>query len=98
MIGETIDVYVVESDGTDEDGGVGAVDAAVLEDVFANLHHIGSVHVQVAAADVDMRASFPFRMTSRYYSIAVWNATADSLKNTAGVNKVVVTPIPPEGQ
>lgn len=98
VVGELINLYVALSDGTLEDGDVGTADAAILEPVLANLHFIGSVVVQVATATVDFRASGFIYIPTRYFSIAVFNKTADSLENTANVNTISMTPIPDEIQ
>ena len=98
VLGESVDLYLALSDGTLEDGDVGTADAAVLTPVLRNLVFIGSVVVQVATATVDQRASGICRIPSRYFSLVVHNNTADSLENTANVNTITMTPIPPEIQ
>jgi len=98
VVGETVDLYIALSDGTLEDGDVGTVDAAVLTPVLRNLSYIGSVVVQAATLGVDFRASGICTIPSRYFSLVVHNNTADSLKNTANVNTITFTPIPPEVQ
>ncbi len=92
VLGESVDLYTSESDGTLEDGDVGTADAALSTDILPNLQYIGSVIIQVATATVDQRASRVFAITSRYFSLIVHNATADSLENTANVNTITVTP------
>lgn len=98
VFGEAVDLYVAESDGTLEDGDVGVADAAVLTPVLPNLHPAGSVLVQIQTANTDHRASRVHRIASRYFSLVVHNNTADALKNTANVNTITATPIPPEIQ
>lgn len=98
VFNESFDLYIAESDGTLEDGDVGTADAAVLTPVLPDLHYIGSVVVQIETADTDHRASGVFRVASRYYSLVVHNNTADGLKNTANVNTITVTAIPPQMQ
>jgi hypothetical protein len=99
VAGETVDCYLFQSDGTNEDGNVGTADAAILEPVLKAGMFIGSVPVTVATATVDFIKTFQnVPISERYYSIGIWNATADSLENTANVSKVIVTPNPPEIQ
>lgn len=98
--GETVDIYISESDGTNEDGNIGTADAAVSDsDVLKNLKYVGSVVVPNTNADEDFIASFVTNIYERYFSVVVWNSsTADNLQATDDVNKVIVTPIPPEVQ
>lgn len=98
VVGETIDLYLSFSDGMLEDGDVGIADAAITTDKLKNLHQIGSVVVDVATATVDMRGSGICRIPTRYFSLAVHDNTADSLENTANVNTITFTEIPPEIQ
>lgn len=98
VFGESFDLYISESDGTLEDGDLGIADAAVLTPVLKNLQHIGSVIVQIQTLGTDHRRSGVFRVTSRYFSVVVHNNTADSLQNTANVNTITITPVPPEVQ
>jgi hypothetical protein len=57
------------------------------------------VPVTVATATVDFIKTFQnVPISERYYSIGIWNGTADSLENTANVSKIIVTPNPPEIQ
>lgn len=97
-LGESIDLYLAFSDGTLEDGDVGTADAAVLAPVLRNLTYIGSVIIQIGTATVDQRASGICRIPTRYFSVVVHNNTVDSLENTANVNTITMTPIPPEIQ
>lgn len=98
VVGETVDLYIAFSDGTLEDGDVGAVDAAVLTPVLPNLTFMGSASIQVTTLSTDFRTSGRIFIPTRYFSVVVHNNTADSLENTSGVNTITMTPIPPEIQ
>ena len=99
VVGETVDVYLATSDGTDEDGQEGTSDAALgSTNSLKNMHFIGCLVVTSTGADHDMTASFICRIPDRYVSVVVHNNTADNLRNDTGVNTITLTPIPPELQ
>ena len=99
VIGEAIEVYIFESDGTYMDGTLGTSDAALTADKRRNGMLIGAVIVDTTETATDIVARFKdVPITSRYYSIGVYNATADNLKATANASRVIVTPMPPELQ
>jgi hypothetical protein len=98
VVGEYVCIYLSQSDGTNEDGNVGAVDAAMTAAQAANLTLIGIVRVESTNSDEDMIASGTFTIDERYFSIGVLNKTADNLQNTDDLSWVEVTPIPDEIQ
>jgi len=99
VVGETVSVYIAESDGTDVDGDVGAADSALSTvNLLPNVAFVGTLVVQNTSADVDMTASWPVLIESRYFSVIVYNGTADNLKASANVSNVTVTPIYPDIQ
>lgn len=99
IAGETLELYIFESDGTSVDGNVGTSDAALTSANRNNGTFVGAVVVPSTATATDITASFTVYIYSRYYSVGVWNASAgDNLKNTANVSFVTVTPIPDEVQ
>ena len=66
-VGETVDIYISESDGTNADGDVGTSDAALSdEDVLKNLKFVGSVSAENAAAAETFEASFVANIYERY--------------------------------
>lgn len=99
-LGEAIEIYLFQSDGTYVDGTVGTSDAALTTDKRKNGMFIGSVIVDTVSTGTDIVGRFQnVPISSRYYSIGVWNASAaDNLKNTANTSRVIVTPMPPEVQ
>ena len=98
VVGETVDIYLATSNGTEEDGQVGSADAAVTEDHLKNLNFIGSLVVTSTDADHDMTASFMARVSTRYVSVVAFNNTADNLQATNDTGEITLTPVPPESQ
>jgi hypothetical protein len=99
VVGEAIEVYLFESDGTYQDGTVGVSDAALTTDKRRNGMFVGAVIVDTTSTATNIVARFKdVPITSRYYSVGVWNATADNLENTANASRIIVTPMPPELQ
>ena len=99
-LGEAVEIYLFQSDGTYMDGTLGTADAALTSDKRKNGTLIGAIIVDTTATGTDIIASFQdVPISSRYYSIGIWNASAgDNLKNTANTSRVIVTPMPPEIQ
>jgi hypothetical protein len=99
-LGEAIEIYLFESDGTYMDGTLGTSDAALSSDKRRNGMLIGAVIADTTSVTTDIIARFKdVPITSRYYSIGVWNASAgDNLENTANASRVIVTPMPDEIQ
>lgn len=98
VIGDTIEVYLFPSDGTYMDGTLGTSDAALTSDKRRNGTLIGFVQVDTTSTATDIIRTFHCMIRSRYYSIGVWNATADNLEDTANASRIIVTPVPPEIQ
>lgn len=99
VIGESIDIYISTSDGTNPDGQQGTVDAAFSDiESLRNMQYIGSVIVTSVDADHNMTSGGVLRIATRYFSVVVHNNSADNLKNNTGVNTILVTPIPSEVQ
>lgn len=99
-LGEAIEIYLFESDGTYMDGTLGTADAALGSDKRRNGTLIGVVLADTTSVTTDIIGRFKdVPITSRYYSIGVWNASAgDNLENTANASRVIVTPMPDEIQ
>jgi len=99
-LGEAVEIYLFQSDGTYVDGTVGTADAALTSDKRKNGMMIGAVIVDTVSVTTDIVGRFQnVPISSRYYSIGVWNASAgDNLENTANASRVIVTPMPPELQ
>ncbi len=99
VVGETADLYIAQSDGTQEDGQVGTADAAVSDlDKLLNLTYIGSVVIEAVTDDLTHTSSGVFTVSERYFSLVVHNAATDALETSTANHNVVVTPVPDEAQ
>ena len=100
-INEYFSVYLCQSDGTHTDGGAAYHadnPAAITLARCGELFFIG--HVKASVADTAEHGStFRVRITSRYFAIAVYNASAlKDLLFAASQSAVVVTPVFPDIQ
>jgi hypothetical protein len=93
VIGEAVEVWLFESDGTLVDGTVGAIDAALTAGQKSNGKLIGMVLVQATGTDTDSIASGVCEIWARYYSIGVMNTTADNLAAHNDVSSVTLYPM-----
>ena len=98
VVGEYVEIVLSQSDGTNEDGNVGATDAALTAAVAANLDTIGIVRVQTTDADADNIASGTCLIEERYYSVGALNKAADNLAAHNDVSWIELTPMPDEIQ
>ncbi len=98
-VGELVEIYLSQSDGTVEDGTVGTADAALTTDKRRNLDLIGVVVADTTSTATNIVASGICYIWQRYFSVGVWNASAgDNLENTANANYITFTAIPDEVQ
>jgi hypothetical protein len=99
VVGETVNIYLKTSDGTNADNDDGTGDLAVsAEDKLKNLTWIGSIVVDEASTTAPMVASGTIAIYHRYVQVVFWNATADGLSSTAADNGFDLEPIPMQGQ
>lgn len=103
VVGETVDLYFAQSDGTYNDGeGITFQDtndsALGSTNILPNLLYAGSVVVRSTTAGDNITASGVVALTSRYIVPVVHNNTADALLGTADDHWLVLTPIPFEVQ
>ena len=99
VVGETVDIYLSTTDGTEEDGQEGVADANVADNnSLKNMHYIGSLVVTSTGADHPMTASGICRIATRYVSPVIHNNTADNLRADNDSGEFTLTPIPPEIQ
>ena len=98
-LGEFVEIYLFESDGTFMDGTLGTSDAALSSDKRRNGTLIGLVEVDTTSITTDIIATSTCIIKKRYFSIGVWNGSAgDNLENTANASRVNLTPTPFEVQ
>jgi hypothetical protein len=98
VVGETVDLYLAFSDGTNVDGDVGTSDAAGSTDDLPNLLFLGAASVQTTTAGDNLIISGVCQITQRYVSPVIHNNTADALLGTADSHKFILTPVPAEVQ
>jgi len=98
VVGETVDLYLAFSDGTNIDGDVGVSDAAGATVDLPNLLFLGSAVVQTTTAGDNLIISGMVQIAQRYVSPVIHNNTADALLSTADSHKFILTPVPPEVQ
>lgn len=99
VVGELVEIYLFESDGTYMDGTLGTSDAALGSDKRKNGKLIGVVVVDTTSVTTDIIASGLCLINARYFSVGVWNGSAgDNLENTANASRVNLTPMYDEVQ
>ena len=99
VVGESIDIYLSTSDGTNPDGEEGTADAALsAEDKLKNMHYIGSIIADVSTNNIDYTGSGFFNLNSQHASIVVFNNSIDALRTDTSVHAVLITPVPDEVQ
>lgn len=99
VVGELVEVYLFESDGTYVDGSIGTSDAALTTDKRRNGRLIGVVVVDTTSTATDIVAGGLCMIQERYVSVGVWNGSAgDNLENTANANRIILTAVPDELQ
>ena len=97
-VGETCDLYLSFSDGTNQDGSVGTSDAAGSTDDLPNLLFLGAASVQTTTASDELVISGVCQITQRYVSPVIHNNTAVALAIGGANHKFILTPVPPEVQ
>ena len=99
-VGEVVRVYLKTDDTVSHpDNDDGTSDAAVsAEDKLRNLHHIGNIVLDEAAADIEFVASGVVEINARKVQVVFWNAAATAFTATATEHGFVLTPMPDEVQ
>jgi hypothetical protein len=94
VVGELVEIYLFESDGTYMNGTLGTSDAALGSDKRKNGKLIGVVVVDTTSTATDIINSDLCLINSRYFSVGVWNGSAaDPLQNTSNASRVILTPM-----
>lgn len=98
-IGELVEIYLGQSDGTYMDGTLGTADAALTSDKRRNLDLIGTVVVDTTSTATDIIQGGICYIWDRYISVGVWNGSGgDNLENTANASFIELVPMPDEIQ
>jgi hypothetical protein len=99
VVGDTVDIYLIESDGTYVDGVANISTGGTFTAGQAlNMKQIGAVRAQAATASTNYIASGICNIFERYYGIGVFNRAAQALKATNNTSLVILTPMPDEIQ
>jgi hypothetical protein len=100
VVGEYLEIYLVESDGTHSDGMLGVADADWTDaNIKPNLQLIGIVKCQTTGDDTENCASGFCMIHDRYFSVAIWNvSTATLLAAHDNLSSISFIPMPDEIQ
>ena len=104
VLGEMVRVYLKTAGSSDSatahpDNDDGTSEGAVsAEDKLNNLHLLGNIVVDEAAANVEMVASGYIYIAARAVQVVFWNGTADALTNDVNENGFMLSPVPDEIQ
>jgi len=101
VVGETLDWYyksgLTASTILDNDDGTGDI-AVSAEDKLKNLHYIGSIVIDEAAADTEFVASGTIVIYERFIHIVAFNQAAAALTATSTEHSFTLTPLSIQGQ
>jgi len=102
VVGESVDLYFTQSDGTTGFDGAPTTDptttaeGTVTENQLKNLLFVVPAIVVSTTAGDDLRVRAVVRLTSRYAAPVIHNNTADALLSSSDAHMITLTPIPPE--
>ncbi len=104
VLGEIIRIYLKTAGNSASatihplnDDGTTSV-AVSAEDKLNNLHQIGSLVVDQAAANIEMVARGFVEISARAVAVVFWNAAVDALTTDVDENGFMLTPVPDEIQ
>lgn len=97
-VGQSIEYYIITSDGTRIDGEVGTADAALTVEKRRNLTLMGIVTVDQTTTNVTMTTSGFVYVPDRYISLGTWNATSLAFEASTTKHGCNLIPMPPELQ
>ncbi len=104
VLGEIVRFYIKTAGNSasstghpdNDDGTTSSAVSAI--DKLNNLHFIGSITVDEAAANIEMVASGTIEIDARAFQVVAWNATADALTTDVDENGFWLSPVPDEIQ
>jgi len=103
-VGLEVRVYIKQNGGegasSDHPGNDdGTTDAAVsAEDKLRNLLFVGSVVVDQAAANIEMKLDTMVEINARHIQLVLWNASGATITSDVAETKARLTPMPDEIQ
>jgi hypothetical protein len=99
VVGQTIEYYLVTSDGTHADGEPAAGDVALNSDQRRVFDRIGVLPVYQTTTNTTMTASFRnVYIPSRYFRLAMWNATGLPTETSTSKHGCTATAMTPQMQ
>ena len=91
-VGNVFEIYAAVSDGTNQTGEVGTSDAGLSSDKRNNLLWLFNVLVDQTSTNTDMTGGRCLEIPARFWSLAYWNASGVTTRNTAGSSFCEVIP------
>jgi hypothetical protein len=99
VVGQTVEYYLVTSDGTHADGEPAAGDVALNSDQRRVLTMLGVLPVYQTATNTTMTVSFRnVYIPSRYFRLAMWNATGLPTETSTSKHGCTATAMTPQMQ
>jgi hypothetical protein len=98
VVNQVVAVHLATSDGTNVDGNVGTVDAALTAAVAASLPLIVPILITSTSTNTAFTSSGPIWIPTRYFSVGVMNSATGLLRNTSNSCVITFTPISDEIQ
>lgn len=99
VVGETVDIYLKRSNGTQWDNDDGEGDIALsASDKLLNCQWLGAIVVDEAAQDIEMSTGGLVLISAQEIAPIFYNATVDSLTATALEHGFSLSPVPDEIQ
>jgi hypothetical protein len=98
VLNAVVEIYCLESDGTYVEGGVATTDAAFASGLRGSVLPVGFARVYQTTTNVVMTAKGLFEIRSRYYQMAVWDATTLPFQTTTTLHQLYVNPLVDELQ
>lgn len=97
--GDAVELYIYQGDGTYTDGGFSS-SGVMVSDKRKNGMLVGAVLADAASSGtINVGRFLNVPITSRYYSVGMWNAAAaGNLVASGNICRVIVTPMPDEIQ
>lgn len=95
-VGNSVDVYIAQSDGTNADSNIGTGDAAGAVDDLPNMRRAASAFVRNTTTTQKLISRIVLEgIAARYYSIVIHNRTGVAL-HASNTHTVKVTEVPLE--
>jgi hypothetical protein len=97
-VGQSLEIYLGTSDGTNPDGQLSTTDGALTTEKRRNLLLLGVLVVDQTTTDTIMAASGLVYVVDRFLAVGVWNGTSLPLTTSPTAHRCTLTPWPQEVQ